>query len=143
MTCATQWWRAGGVARRLKRSPPRGSPGGWGVLSLFLLRHGETEFSRGDRFCGEIDAPLTEAGARMGELFADAYGALPWRAIVTSTRRRTIGTAAPLAARAAVPIPRDARLDELSFGGWPGPQKRDAAPQPHARFPPRRGQPHP
>jgi probable phosphoglycerate mutase len=104
------------------------------VLSLFLLRHGETEFSRGDRFCGEIDAPLTEAGARMGELFADAYGALPWRAIVTSTRRRTIATAAPLAARVAVPIHRDARLDELYFGEWQGLTKREAAVRDPDRF---------
>jgi probable phosphoglycerate mutase len=104
------------------------------VLSLFLLRHGETEFSRGDRFCGEIDAPLTEAGARMGELFADAYGALPWRAIVTSTRRRTIGTAAPLAARAGLPVQRDARLDEMYFGEWQGLTKREAAARHPARF---------
>jgi probable phosphoglycerate mutase len=104
------------------------------VLSLFLLRHGETEFSRGDRFCGEIDAPLTDAGSRMGELFADAYGALPWRAIVTSTRRRTISTAAPLAARAGVPVHRDARLDELYFGEWQGLTKREAAARDAARF---------
>ena len=42
-------------------------------MRLFLLRHGETEFSRNDRFCGDIDAALTLAGARMGRLFADAY----------------------------------------------------------------------
>lgn len=70
----------------------------------------------------------------MGELFADAYGALPWRAIVTSTRRRTIGTAAPLAARVAVPIHRDARLDELYFGEWQGLTKREAAARDPARF---------
>ncbi|HEY7370780.1 MAG TPA: histidine phosphatase family protein, partial [Polyangia bacterium] len=85
------------------------------MLNLYLLRHGETEFSRGDRFCGDIDAPLTLAGARMGELFADCYGDLPWRAVVTSTRRRTIATAQPLAARAALTVRRDARLDEMFF----------------------------
>jgi broad specificity phosphatase PhoE len=65
---------------------------------------------------------------------ADAYGALPWRAIVTSTRRRTIGTAAPLAARAAVPIHRDARFDEMYFGEWQGLTKREAAARDPARF---------
>ena len=44
------------------------------MLSLYLLRHGETEFSRGDRFCGDIDAPLTTIGALMGHKFADTYG---------------------------------------------------------------------
>jgi alpha-ribazole phosphatase len=104
------------------------------VLNLFLLRHGETEFSRGDRFCGEIDAPLTAAGVQMGEHFADAYGALPWRAIFTSTRRRTISTAGPLATRVALPIHRDARLDELYFGDWPGLTKREAAARDPARY---------
>ena len=104
------------------------------MLSLFLLRHGETEFSRGDRFCGGIDAPLTAAGLRMGEHFADFYGAVPWRAIVTSTRRRTITTAEPLAARLALPIHRDVRLDEMYFGDWQGLTKREAAARDPARY---------
>ena len=85
------------------------------MLRLFLLRHGETEFSRNDRFCGAIDAALTVAGTRMGELFADAYAALPWRAIITSTRRRAVATAHPLAERLALPIAQDPRLDEMFF----------------------------
>ena len=56
------------------------------MLSLYLLRHGETEFSRSDRFCGDIDAPLTDAGVLMAEQFADAYDDLHWRGIITSTR---------------------------------------------------------
>jgi alpha-ribazole phosphatase len=106
------------------------------VLTLFLLRHGETEFSRGDRFCGDIDAPLTAAGLTMGRLFADTYAPLPWRAIVTSTRRRAVGTAQPLADRLALPIRRDARLDEMFFGAWQGLTKREAS----ARDPGRYGQ---
>jgi len=104
------------------------------VLNLYLLRHGETEFSRGDRFCGDIDAPLTPAGLRMGELFADAYAELPGRAIVTSTRRRTIATAAPLAACAAVRVRHDARLDEMFFGEWQGLTKREAAARDPVRY---------
>jgi probable phosphoglycerate mutase len=97
------------------------------VLNLYLLRHGETEFSRGDRFCGDIDAPLTPAGSRMGELFADAYADVEWSAIVTSTRRRTIATAQPIAARVGLRIRRDPRLDEMFFGELQGLTKREAA----------------
>jgi probable phosphoglycerate mutase len=104
------------------------------VLNLYLLRHGETEFSRGDRFCGDIDAPLTEAGARMGDAFAAAYGDLRWRAIVTSTRRRTIATAAPLAERVGLPILRDSRLDEMYFGAWQGLTKREAGTRDPLRY---------
>jgi len=104
------------------------------VLNLYLLRHGETEFSRGDRFCGDIDAPLTPAGLWMGQKFAEAYGGLGWRAIVTSTRRRTIGTAQPLAARASLQIRRDARIDEMFFGDWQGLTKREAAARDPVRY---------
>lgn len=97
------------------------------MLSLYLLRHGETEFSRGDRFCGDIDAPLTAVGALMGQMFADAYGDVPWRAIVTSTRRRTQATAQPMAARTGHRITREPRLDEMFFGDWQGLTKREAA----------------
>jgi broad specificity phosphatase PhoE len=113
---------------------PSDGVGGRGVLNLYLLRHGETEFSRGDRFCGDIDAPLTPAGARMGELFADAYGGVPWRAIVTSTRRRTVATAEPIAVRARIQIRRDARLDEMFFGDWQGLTKREAAARDPVRY---------
>lgn len=90
------------------------------MLRLHLLRHGETEFSRSDRFCGNIDAPLTDAGRLMGEQFADAHAETPWRAIVTSTRQRAQATAQPLAALTRARIHRDPRLDEIFYGDWQG-----------------------
>jgi alpha-ribazole phosphatase len=114
------------MARRLKMSLPRRAAGGQGVLKLYLLRHGETEFSRSDRFCGDIDAPLTDAGRLMGEQFAAAYARMPWRAIVTSTRQRARATAAPLAARTRGRILRDPRLDEIFYGDWQGLTKSQA-----------------
>jgi probable phosphoglycerate mutase len=97
------------------------------VLSLYLLRHGETAFSRQDRFCGQIDVPLTEDGRRMAEAFGAAYGELPWRAIVTSMRARAYETALPVAMRAGLPIKRDPRLDEMFFGRWQGLSKQEIA----------------
>jgi len=97
------------------------------VLSLYLLRHGETEFSHQDRFCGCIDAPLTSDGHEMAALFAEAYGDRPWRSIVTSTRSRTIDSAAPLAAAAGIASWADPRLDEMNYGAWQGLSKSEAA----------------
>src|SRR5262245_45842682 len=70
----------------------------------------------------------------MGELFADAYAALPWRAIITSTRQRAVATAHPLAERLALPIAQDPRLDEMFFGDWQGLTKREAAARDPERF---------
>jgi probable phosphoglycerate mutase len=97
------------------------------VLSLHLLRHGETDFSRQDRFCGNIDADLTTVGHQMAEAFADVYGRFGWQGIYTSTRRRTIATAAPLATRAALNVHRTAGLDEIFFGDWQGRSKDEVA----------------
>lgn len=104
------------------------------MLTLFLLRHGETEFSRQDRFCGHIDAPLTADGQLMAEKVADKLGALPWRAIVTSSRGRAVATATPLATRAALAVKRDSRLDEMFYGDWQGLSKEEAAARDPERF---------
>ncbi|HVR64402.1 MAG TPA: histidine phosphatase family protein [Polyangia bacterium] len=94
---------------------------------LFLLRHGETEFSRRDRFCGDIDAALTPEGLAMARAFADANRDRRWRAIVTSTRRRTMETAAPIAETAEAAPMVDARLDEIFYGDWQGMSKQEVA----------------
>jgi len=99
------------------------------VLSLYLLRHGETEFSHHDRFCGRIDAPLTADGREMATLFAAAYGNLSWRAITTSTRARAIDSAAPLVAVTGIDACADERLDEMHYGAWQGLSKDEAAAQ--------------
>jgi probable phosphoglycerate mutase len=106
------------------------------LLSLHLLRHGETEFSRQDRFCGDIDADLTEAGHRMAEAFAASYGGRPLRftAVYTSTRRRTLSTAAPLARRTGMTAEPREELNEMSFGEWQGRSKVEIAASDPARF---------
>jgi alpha-ribazole phosphatase len=97
------------------------------VLSLYFLRHGETAFSHHNRFCGRIDAPLTVEGRAMAAAFADAYVHLPWTAITTSTRTRTIDTASPIATRIGLSVRREPRLDEISYGDWQGLSKAEAA----------------
>jgi broad specificity phosphatase PhoE len=97
------------------------------VLSLYLLRHGETAFSQHDRFCGRLDAPLTADGHEMAMQFAAAYANLSWRAITTSTRARAIDTAAPLAAMTGIDSCIDERLDEMHYGAWQGLSKEEAA----------------
>jgi probable phosphoglycerate mutase len=93
-------------------------------LKLHLLRHGETELSRQDRFCGMLDAELTRDGHRMAEAFAARWARHPsgpiWRAIYISTRRRAMETAAPFAAALGkVPIV-DRGFDEINYGAWQG-----------------------
>jgi alpha-ribazole phosphatase len=90
------------------------------MLELYLLRHGQTDFSRENRFCGAIDPPLNEVGMRMADAFGVAYARVPWTAIYASPRLRARQTAEALAHRVNVPIQIDDGLAEIEYGEWEG-----------------------
>jgi broad specificity phosphatase PhoE len=90
-------------------------------LMLYLLRHGQTEFSRENCFCGGgLDPDLTEDGHAMAAAFSAAYRRLPWQAIYTSSLRRTQSTARPLATAVGLPLEIRADLREIGYGEWEG-----------------------
>jgi broad specificity phosphatase PhoE len=99
---------------------------------VFLLRHGETEWSRTGRHTGRTDVPLTErgrsltkaAGALLRELRDDAPPAL----VLTSPRTRARDTA-ELAGLTVTRV--DERLVEWDYGDYEGrttPEIRETVP---------------
>ncbi|MEL4898456.1 histidine phosphatase family protein [Crocosphaera sp. Alani8] len=93
-------------------------------LTLYFLRHGETENSFTDTFCGTLDPDLTPQGKEMATAFAGAYGSFDWSAIYVSPMRRTISTAQPLCEAIGVEMQLKDGLKEMNFGGWEN-QSRD------------------
>jgi broad specificity phosphatase PhoE len=90
-------------------------------LSLYLLRHGQTELSREDSFCGSgLDPELTPEGLQMAHAFRDVYRAKPWRAIYSSSLRRSIATAQPLSDALGITMQVRADLNEIAYGKWEG-----------------------
>lgn len=91
------------------------------TLTLYLLRHGQTELSRDDTFCGSgLDPDLTDDGRDMAKAFADCYSSTIWQSVYTSNLKRTIETARPLCERIRIaPKPRG-ELDEIGYGQWEG-----------------------
>jgi len=91
------------------------------MMTLYLLRHGQTSFSRANAFCGSaLNPDLTEEGRQMAADFAKSYAATPWQAIFTSPLKRTLETAAPICSATAItPQVRD-DLKEISYGKWEG-----------------------
>jgi broad specificity phosphatase PhoE len=89
-------------------------------LNLYLLRHGETEYSQTGGFCGELDPELTPEGTAMAEAFAQKYQALPWQAIFASPMKRTIATAMPLCQAVGVNVQLRNGLKEINYGQWEG-----------------------
>jgi broad specificity phosphatase PhoE len=90
-------------------------------VTLYLLRHGQTELSRKDSFCGSgLDPELTSDGLEMARAFADAYRETPWRAIYSSSLQRGIATAQPVCAPRGMDLQVRSNLDEIGYGKWEG-----------------------
>jgi broad specificity phosphatase PhoE len=89
-------------------------------LTLYFLRHGQTECSRNNSFCGSLNSELTPEGLEMAKAFAAAYSSTPWTAIFCSPMQRTLDTAKPLYQAIGIePQLRDG-LKEINYGEWEG-----------------------
>jgi probable phosphoglycerate mutase len=85
-------------------------------LRLYLVRHGQTDGSKEDRFCGQIDIPLNDTGHAMARALADHYATERWEAIYCSPKLRARQTAAPLAGRLGMTIQIEEDLREIDYG---------------------------
>ncbi|MEM9665182.1 MAG: histidine phosphatase family protein [Bacteroidota bacterium] len=92
------------------------------ATTLYVVRHGETEYNRLGRVQGRgIDSPLNATGHHQAEALAQRLADVPFQAIYTSTLRRTHQTAAPLQAQQpSVPTYPDPDLDEMNWGHFEG-----------------------
>ncbi|SDD22212.1 acid phosphatase [Actinokineospora iranica] len=100
-------------------------------MTVYLLRHGQTEWSENGRHTGRTDIPLTAEGEararRAGELLADLRGDRP-ALVVSSPRVRALRTA-ELAGLAVDEITEDvAEWDYGDYEGLTTPQIRETVP---------------
>ena len=89
-------------------------------LKLYLLRHGETTYSRTGGYCGDLDPELTANGEKMAEAFAKAHKSIAWDAVFVSPMKRTIATAKPLCEAIDMEMQFRDGLRELRYGKWEG-----------------------
>jgi alpha-ribazole phosphatase len=90
------------------------------MLSITFVRHGQTDCSRTDSFCGAVDVPLNAAGHAMARAIADAFQQRPWAAIYSSQLQRARDTAAPLAEQLGMAVQIEPGFREISYGEWDG-----------------------
>lgn len=87
-------------------------------VRLWVVRHGETAWSRERRHTGRTDVPLTDVGRRQAAALRASLGAREWDAVLCSPLTRARETAA-LAAPDAAPI-YDDDLVERDYGPTEG-----------------------
>ncbi|HET9084258.1 MAG TPA: histidine phosphatase family protein [Candidatus Limnocylindrales bacterium] len=84
---------------------------------LFLVRHGETEWSRSGRHTGRTDVPLTDVGRRQAEAIGERLRDRHFALVLTSPSSRAAETARLAGFQDAEPTPD---LMEWDYGEFEG-----------------------
>ncbi|SFA49283.1 phosphoglycerate mutase [Anoxybacillus pushchinoensis] len=90
------------------------------MLTLYVIRHGETEWNAQQRMQGWKDSPLTETGKRHASLLHHRLCAIPFVAAYCSPSDRTKETAQIVLEQRDIPLYFDERLREIHLGWWEG-----------------------
>ena len=72
--------------------PPRPPPA---TTTVYLVRHGETDYNRQGIVQGQIDTPLNEAGIEQARLAADALEDTPFEVAYSSDLQRARRVSGP------------------------------------------------
>ena len=100
--------------------------------TLYLARHGETEWNRIGRWQGATDIPLSDIGRAQALLLADRLRDKRIARVHASQLSRALETAQIIAARLGAPAPTaDHRLRERGYGAFEGLTREECA----ERFP--------
>jgi broad specificity phosphatase PhoE len=97
-------------------------------VTIYFIRHGETDWNKIQRYQGQTDIPLNDTGrtqaARNGRVLGEVLGAGTARVdFVASPLERTTETMEIVRANMGLParpFPVDDRLKEQNFGHWEG-----------------------
>ena len=91
-----------------------------GSTQLLFIRHGETDWNRQQRFQGQIDVPLNDAGHAQAARLALRLAAEPFELLLSSDLERARQTAEPLARAWGLQPLQLPGLREQHFGAWEG-----------------------
>jgi len=91
------------------------------VTTVYLARHGESDWNAVNRFQGHSDRPLTAVGRRQAEELADELRATAsLTAVYSSPLRRALDTATVVGGRLGLAPFEVEDLREVDVGGWTG-----------------------
>ena len=97
------------------------------MTHIVLVRHGETEWNRVERFRGQADVPLNETGLRQAEATARRVAA-EWQpvAVYASPLSRAVKTAEAIARPFGLAVQTYRGLTDINYGQWQGLTPDDA-----------------
>ncbi len=90
------------------------------MARIIVVRHGETEWNREEKFRGRADLALTERGWRQARAMAERLAQWPVAAIHASPLRRAMMTAQAQAQHLGLPVEEVPGLVDIDYGQWQG-----------------------
>ena len=90
------------------------------MTTVYLVRHGATEWNHTRRAQGTADIELNDAGRAQAEEAADRLAQAAIEAVYSSDLKRALDTARPIAQRHGLDVVTDPRFQEIDQGEWTG-----------------------
>ncbi len=101
------------------------------MTTVYLARHGQSDWNAAGRWQGHADRPLTALGLRQAADLAERLASVPLDAVYSSDLRRARETAEPVAKRHGLEVQAISALREVDVGAWCGLSR----PEVERRFP--------
>ena len=90
------------------------------MITLYLVRHGETEWNKSGRYQGSTDVALSDMGLAQAEKTAEYFQNIPLDGVISSPLQRAKVTAEGIAKTHGLALETTPALQELCFGDWEG-----------------------
>lgn len=88
--------------------------------TLYVTRHGETEWNIAKRMQGRKNSNLTDTGMLQAKQLGEHIKDIPLQAIYSSPSGRTMHTAELIKGERSIPIIADEHFYEINMGSWEG-----------------------
>ena len=89
-------------------------------LSLYLIRHGESEWNRSSRYAGQSDVPLSAIGREQARRVAARLAGESISGVYASPLQRACETAGIIGQSSNMPVVLEPALAEIHHGAWEG-----------------------
>lgn len=89
-------------------------------MKVYMMRHGITGWNQKHKLQGQVNIPLAKEGIDIAKQSAENMKDIPFDIVYSSPLKRAYTTAQIVRGDREIPIIRDDRLKEMSFGIWEG-----------------------
>ncbi len=89
-------------------------------MKIYLIRHGETDLNKHKCLQGQSDFQLNDYGRKLAEITGEALREVPFDLVFSSPLSRAYETAMLVLRDRTIPVIKDTRIQEISFGEFEG-----------------------